>query len=299
MRNKVIIAALVALVSFSTYHSYTVGTNTARAELNDGQIGKPHPANVVFKAPSTGQQGREIKQETVTLSADNSVLFRAEVNVLSVAKAQKELLEKDAKLPNGAPLYLVLDTPGGDIAAGNQLVDVAKGLNRPVHTITLFAASMGFSFVQRLGTRYITPSGTLMAHRAFVQGVGGQVPGEFLTAAAVIYEATSKLERLNASRLGISFDTYQDLVRNEYWVSGDDAVAQNAADKLVTIKCDKSLAGTYTEVLRTMFGPLTLTWSKCPAITAPIGVGAESEEAMAKLKPYLGNFQRLRRALNN
>jgi ATP-dependent protease ClpP protease subunit len=259
--------------------------------------GKPEKTKLSLKAPSTGQQGRLVEQEDIELGAANTVIFRAVVNAFSVAMAQKELLEKSAKLSKGSPIYLVLDTPGGDIYAGSQLIDTAKSLRRPVHTITIFAASMGFNFVQRLGTRYVLPSGTLMAHRARVEGVGGQVPGEFLTAAAVIYEQTSKMERFNASRLGVSFEQYTDLVRDEYWVSGDEAVKQNAADKLAQIHCDESLSGTYTETAMSFFGPIKLTWAKCPAITAPLSAAAETAEGQAKLREYGKNFQLLREVL--
>lgn len=240
-------------------------------------LGRPVKNEAAFKAPGLSPTN-EVKTETLLLSKSNVITLRSAVGALSVSKAQTELLDKNGKLPKGQPIYLVLDTPGGSIDAGNQLVDTAKSLGRPVHTVTLFAASMGFSFVQRLDKRYIVPSGTLMAHRATVNGVGGQVPGEFLTAAANILTLVTKMEKANAQRLGISFEEYTDLVLNEYWVDGEDAVKQNAADALASIQCDDSLSGTTKETVMSFFGPVDIEWANCPAITMPVSIGFSGTE---------------------
>lgn len=287
----------LALVALAVAFALTSGGSSASSASNESSApaGKPEAISYSPSNASTGKS-REVKAEDITLSKSNTLVFRAVVTPLSVAAAQKQLLDLDDGLAAGKPIYIVLDTPGGDIIAGNLLIDTAKGLKRPVHTITTFAASMGFNMVQRLGTRYITPSGQLMAHRASVSGVGGQVPCEFLTAVGLIYSQVTKMEKQNAARLGISFEDYTALVQNEYWVIGEDAVKQNAADKLANIQCDKSLSGTNTTRMATIFGPVDVTFANCPAISAPINIqfgGKEPEDA----ELYLGNYNLLRKAL--
>lgn len=263
---------------------------TGEAEGSDEQQGRPIKNALSLKAPSLPSSERELTIVQLNLSSDNLVVFREDFNALSVANAQQDLIEKDKRLASGKPIYLLLDTPGGSIPAGNALIDTAKSLGRPVHTITVFAASMGFNTAQRLGTRYILPSGELMAHRARVGGVGGQIPGEFLTAAATLYRLVEKQERYNAKRLRITFEAYTELVRDEYWVDGEDAVRQGAADQMVSIKCDDSLKGTSTQAVRTMFGTVNVIWSNCPAVTLPIGAVFGKDEAQNEL---------LRRALSD
>ena len=80
----------------------------------------------------------------------------------------------DASLKSGYPIYLFLNTPGGSIQAGLELIEGLNGINRPIHTVTLFAASMGWQLVQHLGTRYVLKYGVLMSHKA-----RGQFSGEF------------------------------------------------------------------------------------------------------------------------
>jgi len=258
------------------------GTGGGNTVVSSFRAGRAENASINLAAPSSvvKNSNKELPAARIELSKSNSLVFRGEVDGLSVSKAQQALLNLDKKLAKGLPIYLVLDTPGGDIMAGNQLIDTAKSINRPIHTITIFAASMGFNIVQRLNNRYILPSGTLMAHRARVGGVGGQIPGEFITAAATLYNLVLRMENQNASRLGINMDSYTSLVKDEYWVDGEDSVRQNAADSLAYITCDSSLSGSSKEIMNTFFGPIELEWSNCPAVTQPLGfsMGGGGEE---------------------
>lgn len=298
--NKLGLGVLVLSCAFFGYAAYSlVFAGNAPATFNGRAIASRAPAATNYSPAAKGLPAtQDVREENITLSESNTVVFRSVVDPLSVAKAQQELLKKDKNLGRGKPIYLVLDTPGGDISAGNMLIDTALGLSRPVHTITNFAASMGFNFVQRLGNRYITPSGTLMAHRARVSGLEGQLPGELLTTVGFIYSMVTKMEKQNAARLGISFEAYTALVKDEYWVTGEDAVAQNAADSIVNLKCDDSLQGTTKETFNTFFGPVTVTFSQCPAIQAPLDLqfgGDKRNEA--EVKRYLRDYNLLRRML--
>lgn len=209
------------------------------------------------------------KNEEIVLTEDNSVMFNQQVSGEYASKKTLEIMKKAKK---GIPLYLVLDTPGGSVSAGLAFVDAVKSLKVPVHTITIFAASMGYQFVQELGTRYITPSGTLMSHRGAVGGLSGQVPGELNSRLNHIQAILSSMSARAAARVGMDKKAYDEAIINELWISGEDAVNAKHADKLASVSCDKSLTdGTYTEVLNTIFGKVTVEFSKCPLISAPIG----------------------------
>jgi len=280
--------ALIGLFALGMAGAAMIGGNGGAIGEAIGSVSfkriSPQNNAINLAPPSAGNKvNGDIPKVSILLSKNNTITFRSQVDGMSVSKAQQALLNLHKKLPKGAPIFLVLDTPGGDIVSGNQLIDTAHSLNRPVHTITIFAASMGFSFAQRLSTRYILPSGTLMAHRARVSGVEGQIPGEFITAAATLYNLVLGMERNNANRMGISMDTYTSLVKDEYWVDGEEAVRQGSADSLAYITCDSSLDGSSKEVIPTFFGPVAIEWSNCPAVTQPLGfefLGAGAEQKM-------------------
>lgn len=165
-----------------------------------------------------------------------------------------------------------MDTPGGDIDSGNQLISTLKGLPQQVNTIINFAASMGFITVESLGTRYILPSGILMSHRAH-GGAQGQIPGELNTRVKFFTDALDRQDARISTRVKMTKDDYQKLILNEYWVEGEEAVKENMADEVVEVRCDKYLSeNSIVETVQTMFGPVQLTYSACPLINYPLAV---------------------------
>jgi ATP-dependent Clp protease, protease subunit len=206
----------------------------------------------------------------ILLTENNHVVFNQQVSPEYVAKKTLEVMAKSLK---SSPIYLVLNTPGGSVTAGLAFIDAINALDIKVHTVTIFAASMGYQFVQELGIRYITPSGTLMSHRGAVGGLSGQVPGELNSRLGRIQKMLNKMSDKAASRVKMSKQDYDSAIINELWVSGEEAVATNHADFVANVKCDKALIeGSYEETINTFIGSITLSFSKCPLVTAPVGV---------------------------
>lgn len=219
----------------------------------------------------------DAKSPVLILSSSNTVSIVGPISVASVNKASVEILSLHAKLPKGKSIILFLDTPGGSISAGNSLIELIQGLPRKVVTVTAFAASMGYQIVQSLGTRYVLESGTLMSHRASIGGLSGQVPGEANTRLSWISEIVEELEVKTAKRVRMSTKAYKELIRDELWLTGSKAVATYHADKVVKIRCDSSMLGTYDEKINTMFGAVNVTFHKCPMISGPIKVVSDDE----------------------
>lgn len=211
------------------------------------------------------------KPETIVLEKKNTVILRLPFTEDSVKDVQIELLAKSRNLPKHDPIYLYLDTPGGSIGAGEQLITTVKGLPNEVKTITSFSASMGYQTVQNLGERLVLPNGVLMSHRAKM-GLEGQVPGEFNVRAKFYMDDIENLDKIASSRVGLSTSDYQKLIHDEYWVEGQAAVNAKHADRVVLVNCGSDLQGTYSQKIMTFFGPVMVEWSECPLISAPVGV---------------------------
>lgn len=208
-------------------------------------------------------------KKIITLEAKNTITLRGPVTGSSVAKIMKQMKQLSRSLPKSTPIYLVLDTPGGSIVDGLDLIDFAKALPQKVHTVTLFAASMGFQIAQNLENRYIITNGQLMSHRASVAGLSGQVKGELETRYKMIRRSVDYLDFVAATRMGMKMADYEKMVVPEYWVYGFDAVGAKAADEQVLVKCGDSLDGSEDIEYDTMFGPVTVTFSQCPLIKNP------------------------------
>jgi ATP-dependent protease ClpP protease subunit len=213
----------------------------------------------------------------VLLTTANTVSIRSQIDDESVTKAQIELAR--AIRERGAapyPIYLVLDSPGGSIVAGEDFIQLAKQYSN-VHTVSIFAASMASAIVQALpGIRYITSTGMMMFHRAAGRFQGQFEVGEVESQLAFFKGFVRTMEQRNADRMGLSLDAYKAKVINEYWVYGQDAVTDKVADHVADVTCSPQLIESrVTSSQMSFFGESKLVLSGCPLIRGPI---QESEQ---------------------
>jgi len=224
----------------------------------------------------TVASGQSDKEEQITLTGDNTIVLNSSFTGASVSALITQAKKQDSDLKSGYPMYLFLDTPGGSIQAGLELVEYLKGLNRPVHTVTLFAASMGWQLLQHLGTRYVLKYGVLMSHKAY-----GGFRGEFGGSGSQLDSRYSfYLRRINMmdeqtvtrTRGVKTLKTYQSEYDNELWLNGGEAVRNGYADKVVNAKCDKGLLGTRDKIIRWSSVSIVLSFDKCPLVTYPLSI---------------------------
>ena len=207
-----------------------------------------------------------------TLKENNVVTLRGPVTGTSVAQTQLRLLKLSSVLPKTSTIVLFLDTPGGSISAGLNLIETAKALPQNVVTVTNFAASMGFIIAESLGTRYVLPSGTYMSHRAKTS-LRGQVPGELNSELDYIQKIVTDIDSVMSKRLGISVKEYKAKIHDEYWTYGQRAVDAGVADKVLYVRCEKALAEKIETIkVQTMFGPVKAVFSACPLVSAPLKI---------------------------
>jgi ATP-dependent protease ClpP protease subunit len=178
--------------------------------------------------------------ETIVLDDNHMVLLRGEVNDSSVREAGKELLMKSKFVPNTDRLYLVLDTPGGHLDSGSRLIAIAKGLPQKVDTIILEASSMGFNIAQALGERLITRYGQMFQHVGYMGMPAGR-PDTVKSYVLFVERQFQILHLTSARRMGLSLSAFMLLIQKDYWVQGQDAVDQKAADRVVDIRCADSM----------------------------------------------------------
>src|SRR5277367_1333200 len=80
---------------------------------------------------------------SVVLTKDNVITVNDPIFEDTVANVISKAKEMDARIKSSDPIYLVLNTPGGEIDAGLEMIENLGSLRRPVHTISIFSASMG------------------------------------------------------------------------------------------------------------------------------------------------------------
>lgn len=233
--------------------------------------------------------------QTVTLTTTNSVVLRGVIDDTSVLDTELKLVTQNIKRGRAAyPIYLVLDSPGGDIDSGLSLIEFAKSM-RNLHTVSIFAASMASAVAEALpGERLVTQNGIMMFHRAAGTFRGyfetGEVESELWVSKAMVRQ----MENTNSSRMRMPVQSYKNLAQNELWLFGDLAVTYRAADRVVDLLCTNELINkTETTVVQSIFslfgggGTTTLKFSGCPLLRA---AQVDSENAKY-LVPSVRNYK--------
>lgn len=227
----------------------------------------------------------------ITLTKENTAVLRGPVNSSSVADVMIQLSELNQSGSDKDPIYLVLNTPGGSVMDGLNLIEYMNSLRRPIYSISIFAASMGFHILQNSEKRYITKYGTIMSHRAR-GGFSGEIPQQVKSRFKHISDLLEKMDEQVVSRTNGKFNkqSYSELIRDEYWAVGDNAVKEGFADDVAKVKCDASLNGSTEKHLLTVFGPIVVSFANCPLITEPLSVEKENQ---VKLKEHMSEIRNL------
>jgi ATP-dependent protease ClpP protease subunit len=226
--------------------------------------------------------------KTINLTDKNSINFNDSFSAQFVAKKQIEAINLCNK-NGGNDIFIVLYTPGGSISAGQLFYDTLNALPCKFHTITIFAASMGYQTVQNLGRRYVLPSGTLMSHRASISGLSGELGGELDSILSLLNQNVTEMEVIASKRVGLSLKQYRSAISDELWLTGKSAVTSGHADEVALVSCGKSLMGTRMETVNTFFGKFLVEYSNCPIITAPLRVERGNGQ---KFYDYLSNIKK-------
>lgn len=231
-------------------------------------------------------------KKQISLNENNSISFSRAYRSDYVSK---KIVEASNKCLAGTEddIYIVMYTPGGSVAEGQRFIEYLNALPCKFHTITIFAASMGYITAQLLeGKRYILESGILMSHRMSVGGLSGEVGGELNSVLNLIENNALDIDKQVTKRLGnVTVKKYREMIRDELWLTAPMSVKMNHADEVIEAFCDISLLGVREEVVRTFFGSYTVTFSKCPLVTAPLDVKG-NKRGLHKIKDMLTNVRK-------
>lgn len=240
-------------------------------------------ATVSIDAKSKSAVSAESKK--IVLTADNTIILNDAIDGTSVAEviSKAKLLDESGMLgrvgvKKSAPIYLFLRTPGGEIQMGLEMLEALQGLNRPVDTVTMFAASMGFQTAQNLGKRLIVKNGIMMSHRArggFEGEFGGQRPSQMDSRKNLWETRMDEMDKQTVARSNgkQTLESYQKAYASELWVTGSQAVEQGYADEVVSVKCDESLSGVTTKSI-SLFGLINIDYDldNCPLNSSPMNI---------------------------
>ncbi len=134
----------------------------------------------------------------------------------------------------GAPITLLIDSPGGNLLAGMMVYDLMRTIDAPVRTVAMgLAASMG-QFLLSAGTkghRWVFPSARVMMHQPS-SGIGGSA--EDIRIQVEQHRLTRELfEREQATNTGQPLEVIHKDSERDRWFRAEEAVEYGLADHVV------------------------------------------------------------------
>lgn len=202
---------------------------------------------------------------TVTITPENAVIINEAITGASVTTAIQSLASLDAeRTDKREKIYIVLNSPGGDIDEADKLINFANTVKN-IETICINCYSAAFYIIQKIkAKRLAILNNKMMMHQIYInynEDLTIEVLEKILKQLKLYNEVIAKSL---SSRIGITLERYKKLVKDEWWIYAQESVELNIVDETIQLKCSQELINKKIQkTVMTIFGP-----TKGPEVSA-------------------------------
>jgi ATP-dependent Clp protease protease subunit len=155
--------------------------------------------------------------------------------LIELSKAIVKLNFEEMNIPKDKlkPIYLFLDTPGGDLTQSNYFCDLIKSSRIPIYTIAMgMAMSAGFLIFISGQKRFAFPHSQLLVHSGSAQLAG---TAEQIEEAQKNYKKTlDDMKKYILENTEIDEKTFNKNRSKDWYLSADELVKYKVVDELIT-----------------------------------------------------------------
>jgi ATP-dependent Clp protease protease subunit len=179
--------------------------------------------------PVAAHAGEKIKK--MDLSDDRLIVFRGEVDEALADATIASLVDYD-KTSKTTPIFMVINSPGGDVGDGFRIISAMEATDAPIHCVVdANAASMAAIIFEYCDKRYVEKHSKLMFHQASLQlrGPLANVKSEVDHFSLWI----GSLEDETAKKMGMTPAAYRAKAHDEWWLTATEAQKAGVSDGIV------------------------------------------------------------------
>ncbi|MGL4981465.1 MAG: ATP-dependent Clp protease proteolytic subunit [Treponemataceae bacterium] len=161
------------------------------------------------------------------------IILSGEVDKPLAEKVVKQLLILEAA--SSEPIYVFIDSPGGDVDAGFAIFDMIRFISAPVYTIGMgLVASAGALILlsspkeRRLGL----PNSHYLIHQP-LSGIKG-VATEIEIHALEVEKLRSKINELIAKETGVPLTQVEQDTDRDYWLNAEESKSYGLIGKVIS-----------------------------------------------------------------
>lgn len=196
-------------------------------------------------ADNVGQEKTD-KSEKIGGTPVEKELFEARIILISAPVDAKLAHMVNSKLlalerhDDRAPIYLFINSPGGEVHSGFSIFDTARFIQPTIVTmVTGLAASMGsiIALCAKPQNRFAFPNSKFLIHQPSVGGIGGSVSDIEIHAKDLI-DTKHRIVDLYVEETGRNSDEVKKALDRDNWLSPEAAVKFGLISKIVTKRSD-------------------------------------------------------------
>jgi ATP-dependent Clp protease protease subunit len=131
------------------------------------------------------------------------------------------------------PIRMLINSPGGDVAAGCAIYDVMRMIPCPIQTVGITCYSLGAVLLAAgtPGSRYVLPHSRVMLHM-LQTGFGGSFADVEIQRANVVRTQEMMIDMLLECGVKRTKDELKSDIERDKWMSAEEAIAYGMADEL-------------------------------------------------------------------
>lgn len=165
---------------------------------------------------------------------DRTLFLKDDIEAAKMQELGRQLREMARKSTRS--IYLVIDSPGGSIMAGNEFIREMQGVRATIGTPTICVVvgrgySMAAVIAQYCYSTYIVPLGTMLFHQASY-GVSGEQDRVTLRV-DFMQKFLREFEGQLAHQMGLGHDEFVKFRDGERWLVSSEAVRFGVVDAIV------------------------------------------------------------------
>lgn len=160
-----------------------------------------------------------------TIFKNRMVMIYGPVNSHLAYDVNRQLLALEADDPN-KPIYLLINSPGGEVTSGFSIYDTARFIKPEIITlVTGLAASMGslIALCAKKENRLTFPNAKFLIHQPLISGVIQGQASDLAIHARDIVKTKEKINKLYAQETGKPLAVVTEATDRDNWMDAEEA----------------------------------------------------------------------------
>ncbi len=199
-------------------------------------------SDILSLATPMAEAAKEKKEEEKGWNPIEESLFKKRIVYVSgpvherMAHAINKQIIAMASSDDKKPIYLFINSPGGEVSSGFSIFDTAKFVGCEIYTVVVgLAASMGslIALCAKKENRVAFPNAKILIHQPLISGELVGQASDLEIHARDILKTKERINRLYAEETGRSFDEVVKATDRDRWFDAEEAKSFGLISKIV------------------------------------------------------------------